>query len=276
MIEIKFVGTGTPGIEHTNVRACASTAVLIGDDVLLFDCGRFASSQLFRTGTPPYKVTHLFFTHSFHFDHTSDYPNLLFSRFHNDTTPLHVYGPQGTEKLTENIFKAFIDERGSSLFGKIKVTDIEEEDKVSTDNWTLSCVWTNHGPFYNQKSLAYKLVSEDKSIVFSGDVGCGRPDVDKSNAYSLNENLISLAKDADVFVMDAELEHTSVKDIAWAAKAAYAKHVVLTHMQSPEWVSSEVYSPVIKQGTDKEIIDEMRSVYDGIITIAKDLTSIYL
>ena len=276
MIEIKFVGTGTPVIERTNIRACASTAVIIGDDILLFDCGRFTSSQLFRIGTPPYKVTHQFFTHSFHFDHTSDYPNLLFSRFHNDTKPLNVYGPQGTEKLTENIFNAFIDERGSSLLGNIKVKDLQEGDNVSTDNWSLSCVWTNHGSFYNQKSLAYKLALDNKSIVFSGDVGCGRPDVDKSNAYVLNESLISLAKDTDVFVMDADLVHTSVNDIAWAAKASNAKHVVLTHMHVPGWSSSKAYSPIIKQGIDEEIIDEIETVYDGKVTIAKDLISIYL
>ena len=275
MIEIRFVGTGTPAIEQSEVRACASTAVIIGDDIILFDCGRYASSQLFRTGTPPYKVTHIFFTHSFHFDHTSDYPNLLFSRFHNDTKPLNVYGPPGTEKLTDNIFKAFIDERGPSLFGKIHVKDLQEGNEISTDNWSLSCVGTNHGSFYNQKSLAYKLVSEDKSVVFSGDVGCGRPDVDKSNAYVLNPSLISLAKDADVFVMDADLVHTSVKDIAWAAKASNAKHVVLTHTHISDWVSSEVYSPVINQGTDEEIIEEIMAVFDGTVTIAKDLTSIH-
>jgi len=103
MIEIRFVGTGTPVIEHTDVRACASTAIIIEDDIILFDCGRYTTSQLFHTGIPPHKVTHLFFTHSFHFDHTSDYPNLIYSRFHNDKTPLTVHGPPGTNKMTENI-----------------------------------------------------------------------------------------------------------------------------------------------------------------------------
>ena len=273
MIEIRFVGTN-PVIEDSIVRACASNAVLLEEEVLLFDCGRYASSQLFRTGTPPYKVTHLFFTHNFHFDHTCDYPNLLFSRFNNDETPLKVYGPKGTERLTEKIFDAFIDERDSRLFGEIEVKDIEEGDTVSSKHWTVSCVSTNHGTFYNKKSLAYKLVSDDKSIVFSGDIGCGRPDVKKSNSYILNEGLISLAKDVDVFVMDADLMHTSFRDVAWAAKASNAKQVVLTHMHLTGW--SSWFSPLIKQGTDDEIIEELRSVYEGIITIAKDLTSIYL
>jgi ribonuclease BN (tRNA processing enzyme) len=69
MIEIRFAGT-TPVIEDSKVRACASNAIIIGEEVLLFDCGRYASSQLFKTGIPPYKITHLFFTHNFHFDHT--------------------------------------------------------------------------------------------------------------------------------------------------------------------------------------------------------------
>jgi ribonuclease BN (tRNA processing enzyme) len=275
MIEIKFVGTGTPIIEHTNVRACASEAIIIGEDILLFDCGRFVASQLFRTGIPPYKVTHLFFTHSFHIDHTSDYPSLILSRFHNDKTPLTVYGPPGTEKLTENVFDAFIDERGPTLFGKIEVKDVEEGDITSSKLWNISSVWTNHGQFYDQKSLAYKIVSDNKSIVISGDVGCGRPEVPKSNAYALNENLISLAKNADLFIMDADLMHTTVADIARAAKDSNAKQVVLTHMHLPGWSSSNL-SPTAKQGTDDEIIDEIKKMYDGIITIAKDLTSIFL
>ena len=48
------------------------------------------------------------------------------------------------------------------------------------------------------RARAYKLVSGGKSIVISGDVGCGRPDVDKSNSYALNEKLIDLAQGADL------------------------------------------------------------------------------
>ncbi|MFA9496882.1 MAG: hypothetical protein ACERKS_13310, partial [Candidatus Bathyarchaeota archaeon] len=165
MIEIRFIGTGTPGIEQTKIRACASTAVIIEDDILLFDCGRYASSQLFQTGTPPYKVTHQFFTHNFHFDHTSDYPNLIYSRFHNDKTPLTVHGPPGTIKMTENVFNAFVCAKGPLLLEKIPVKDLEEGQTVSSKHWELSCVWTNHGPFYGHKSLGYKVVSGDKSIV---------------------------------------------------------------------------------------------------------------
>jgi ribonuclease BN (tRNA processing enzyme) len=145
---------------------------------------------------------------------------------------------------------------------------------VTGEGWSLSCVNTNHGEFYNEKSLAYKLVSEGKSIVISGDVGCGRPDVDKSNSYALNEKLIELAKDADVFVMDADLMHTSFRDVAWAASASNAKQVVLTHMHILGWVSG--FSPLVKQGNDDEIVTEIRSVYGGVITIAKDGASIYV
>jgi ribonuclease BN (tRNA processing enzyme) len=98
--------------------------------------------------------------------------------------------------------------------------------------------------------------------------------VDKSNSYTLNEKLIELAKDADVFVMDADLMHTSFKDVAWAASASNAKQVVLTHMHILGWVSG--FSPLVRQGTDDEIIEEIKSVYNGVVTIAKDLASIYI
>ena len=126
MIEIRIAGT-SPHIEDQTVKTCASTPLLVGEEVILFDCGRYATNQIFRTGIPPFKITHLFFTHNFHFDHTSDYPNLIFSRFNNDKTPLKVYGPQGTEKFTEKVFDTFAHVIGSDRFGEITVKDIEEE-----------------------------------------------------------------------------------------------------------------------------------------------------
>jgi ribonuclease BN (tRNA processing enzyme) len=90
-----------------------------------------------------------------------------------------------------------------------------------------------------------------------------------------NEALINLAKGVDVFIMDADLMHTSVDAIAWAAKESNAKRIVLTHMHLLGWRPG-VSHRVAVQGSYDEMIDEIRSVYGGVVTIAKDQTSIHL
>jgi hypothetical protein len=60
MVKVIITGSGCPVIHRLDdVKACASEAILIGDDVLLFDFGRHVSSQLLRSGVPPYNVPFL-------------------------------------------------------------------------------------------------------------------------------------------------------------------------------------------------------------------------
>ena len=274
MVKVIFAGTGHPILQRLDdVKACASEAILIGDDVLLFDCGRHVSSQLLRSGVPPYEVNYLFFTHIFHFDHTCDYSNLFFSRYVKASKKLSVFGPEGTVQFTDNVIRSFIDGRGPRIMENVSVKDIDEGFVHQTEQWQIECVKTTHGQMFNHMSLGYKITAEDKSIVVSGDVtvpsekgrGYG------NNAYSFNDKLIKLAKNTDLFIMDACLVHTTPEDLARAAKKANARKVVITHLHEPGFYS-ERYQRV--QLYYDDLIAEMNKIYDGEIIAAEDLKSI--
>lgn len=274
MVEIIFTGTGHPILQRLDdVKACASEAILIGDDVLLFDCGRHVSSQLLRSGVPPYDVNYLFFTHIFHFDHTCDYSNLLFSRWIKASKKLSVFGPEGTVEFTDNVIKSFIDGRGPRIMENVSVRDVDEGFVHRAEQWEIECVNTTHGPNFNKLSLAYKIIAEGKSVVVSGDITVPSDEGHRygNNAYSFNDKLIELAKDTDLFIMDACLVHTTPEDLARAAKKANARKVVITHLHEPGY-RSQRYRRV--QLDYDDLVTEMNKIYDGEVIAAEDLKSI--
>jgi len=274
MVKIIFTGTGHPILQRLDdVKACASEAVLVGDDILLFDCGRHVSSQLLRSGVPPYNVNYLFFTHIFHFDHTCDYPNLLFSRWGKASKKLSVFGPEGTVEFTNNVIKSFIDGRGLRIMENVSIRDVYEGFVHRTEQWEIECVNTTHGPNFNQFSLAYKINTKGKSIVVSGDITIPSEEGHRygNNAYSFNDKLVALAKDADIFIMDACLVHTTPEDLARAAIKANAKKVVITHMHEPGF-RSQRYQRV--QLDYDDLTAEINKIFRGEIIVAEDLKSI--
>ena len=279
MIKVIFAGTGTPGVERVDkVTACASEAILIGEDILLFDCGRWVSSQLLRSGVPPRKVNYLFFTHIFHFDHTCDYPNLLFSRY--PCRQLDVFGPQGTLEFTDNLLEALIDARARSIREFLSVRDVDEGMVHKARGWEVTCVRTKHGTSFGGISLAYKVSAEGKSVVISGDVtvpphGHGEYRFDVDNAYASNEKLLDLAREANLFIMDADLTHTTPVDMARAAKNANVKTVVLTHIHA-EGAIAKRRQDKIRQMSYNELIGEMKKIFNGEIIVAEDLESLTL
>ncbi len=284
MVKIIFTGSGIPQLQRLDdVKACASEAVLIGDDVLLFDCGRHVSSQLLRSGVPPYDVNYLFFTHIFHFDHTCDYSNLLFSRSVKATKKLNVFGPRGTIEFTDNVIRAYIDRRGPRIMENVSVSDIDEGFVYGTDSWQVECVNTTHGPRFNQLSLAYKISGEGKSIVISGDITIPSPEAGTiEDAYTLNDKLIEMAKNADLFVMDACLTHTTPESIAKAARKANVRKVAITHLfmpgtQAPERAMLHYggrKGEIVVQPEYNEFIAQINKIYDGEVIAAEDLKSI--
>jgi ribonuclease Z len=284
MVKIIFTGSGIPAIQRLDdVKACASEAILIGDDVLLFDCGRHVSSQLLRSGVPPYEVNYLFFTHIFHFDHTCDYSNLLFSRTVKDTRPLNVFGPKGTIEFTDNVIKAYVDRRGPRIMENVSVRDIGDGFVHGTDSWQVECVNTTHGSRFNQLSLAYKITAEGKSIVVSGDITI--PSLEAGtmdDAYALNGKLIDLAKDVDLFIMDACLTHTTPEGLAKAAQKANARKVAITHLLMPGTMASKraiqhyggSKNAIFVQPEYDEFISQINKIYEGEVIAAEDLKSI--
>ena len=102
--EIVFLGTAGP---LPNADRCgAGQVVVAGDTNVLVDCGWGAARRLIPSGIQPSSIGTALFTHM-HSDHITDVPDFLFLRWVTGaTTPLRVYGPEGTQEMVDGFLMA--------------------------------------------------------------------------------------------------------------------------------------------------------------------------
>jgi ribonuclease Z len=257
--------------------------VRIGDDHILFDCGPATTYKMVQADLHPRQINWLFFTHH-HSDHNADYPCFLMTRWdqggHGQET-LKVFGPPPTSLLTERLmgeegaftqdWKARVEHPVSQFMhqnrgGKLPrpkpvfdVKDIEPGVVFESDSWKVTAESVHHVEPWLQ-SMAYRVDSEEGSIVLAGDAGP-------------SDSLPKLIEGVDVLVMacayDAKKKvHPLVADvntgslpIANYAKEAKAKVLIATHS------STTLSSP----GTREKVVGDMAEVFKGRIIFADEL-----
>lgn len=284
-MKLVVLGTSAGGPPRLD-RQGSAWALLIGDDVLLFDCGPSATMQLVRAGIPLQRVTRVFFTHH-HFDHFIDYPYLAISSWLlGRRGPLEVHGPVPTARLSEQLFgaggifdqdlRARSQSEGAqrihlSNHGRrldhlvVNATDITSAGVVcSGPDWTVTAVFTRHTqPF--MESVAYRVDHGDRSVVFSGDTA-------PSGAVR------ELARDATVLVHECtrpdenlrelglESHHTGPAALGELARDARVKTLVLVHFSSANDSDEAIGA----------MADTVRRTYAGDVIAARDLTEVVI
>jgi ribonuclease Z len=224
MPRLIVLGSGTPA--PSPVRWGSSFLLQIGGEWMMFDCGPAATYKMYAAGFKSTEVDHLFFTHH-HSDHDADYPCFLLTRFDmsiGKESPLNVYGPTLTEQLTERVLGEGVGafwhdivartnhplsleayrSRGGALPRrppKINATDIQPGTVATGKSWEITAAPVEHVQPYLD-SLAYRIDSDEGSIVFSGDT---RP----------CQSLTDLARGADLLVMECIKLHDD-----WVATAS--------------------------------------------------------
>ena len=269
------------------MRWGSSFLVEIGGEWMMFDCGFAATYKMYRAGFKATDVDHLFFTHH-HSDHDADYPAFLLTRFDmsiGKENELRVYGPTLTEQLTERVMGEGVgaywhdivartnhplslwayQDRGGVLPRrppKIHARDVGPGTVATGNNWEITAARVEHVQPYLD-SLAYRIDSDEGSIVFSGDT---RP----------CQALTDLATGADLLVMecirlDREMAdedpgkyETSTIGAGQTAKDAGVKKMLLVH-QALQMEHPEAHT---------EAIGEVRSVYTGPTIWAEEMTEI--
>lgn len=275
-MKLTLLGTGVP---TPNPNRCGPALVVqVEGEAILMDCGSGTTHQLIRAKLDPSKVNYLFFTHH-HFDHNIDYAHFILATWTmGRETPLNVYGPRGTARLTkvllEDVFEADIQSRVSS--GKYKPSegleinsqDIDEGFVLEKGKWKLTCTRVDHFKHGENYTLAYRIDADGKSAVFSADTApCG--------------NLIRLAQGADVLVHEvfycpelvatgylwgrhrkeptnspadfvAPKGHTLPEQVGKLAKEAKVKKLVLTHFFSD--TNLEELARIVKNDFAGEVI----------------------
>ena len=249
-MKLYILGSGTP--TPSPERFGSSYVIKVGDDHIMFDCGPSTTHKLSKAGLTPVEIDYLLFTHH-HFDHDVDYPCFLLSRWNlhtGDENELQVFGPNLTEQLTHRLMDehegAFAHDwiarinhplslnahtsRGGKLprpAPKFKVKDIGPGKVCYGKTWEITAAPAEHvAPWLD--SLAYRLDSDEGSIVITGDT---RP----------CKSVTDLAMDVDTLVclcvyVQEEIEGTPEAEYmcgsitsAEMAHESNAKKLVLVH-----------------------------------------------
>lgn len=285
-MKLHILGAGAP--VATATRHGTSYVLETADEYVMFDCGPAATDKLVKAGIRPTEVGTLLFTHH-HFDHNIDYPCLLFSRWNeaSDPTPLNVYGPTLTERITHRILDEHEGAFASDWLARINhplslnaytkrggilprqppeadARDIGPGAVVEGASWKMRADTALHvQPWLD--SLAYRVDTEAGSVVITGDTApC--------------DSVTELARGVDTMVtlcvdFQAEIDGTPEGDymsgttsVARMAQAAGARRLVLTHQ-------TRKFDP---PGATERAVHEIREIYEGEIIWSQELQAINL
>lgn len=211
-LKVTLLGTGTGVPQPGRSQA----AVLVEDDrPLLFDCGAGTLLRLDQLGASLEALDTVILTHM-HLDHVSDLLALANARFLSDLPPLQVFGPQGTDAY----FQA-----AKSLYPNLAemdaaVRELAPMDAISLDGFDIFAEEARH----SVTALAYRLETEDKVLVYSGDTEpCSR--------------VAALADGADLLVHECSFpepfdvtNHSTPKKLGRMIRNQGIKRIVLTHL----------------------------------------------
>jgi ribonuclease BN (tRNA processing enzyme) len=296
----QLVLLGTQGGPNVNLRRSqASNAVVVDGRPYLVDCGYGALRSLVAAGIGYTQLGTGFITH-LHDDHMADIAALLTLQWTGSKQqPTDIYGPYGTAAMIDAaiaFMKANTDirvtdegrtTRPEQLFhGHDVQADVSPVQVFKDDRLTVTAIENAHFPdrakaAMRYRSLAYRLQTATRSIVFSGDT-----------AYS--KNLVALAKGADFFVCEIIDQSQYEANLAAArAQAAagnrnsIAQHVVETHsnnadvgrMAAEAGVKTVVLThllpgsnrPGVAEFPDSAYIDGVRQVFPGQVIVGRDL-----
>ena len=256
-MKITFLGTGSiiPNPNQKKKRSYSSILVEIGNDKLLFDIGPGTLTKLQSIGinTQIYP-NYLFITH-FHIDHCLDYLALVKSRHFNEKTchvgqgkKINVFGPPGLKEWNLDIFQNV--KKWSYMSNELnfkKVTNCKEIKSglvIKKKNWTVKCCPINH-----YDGIAFRVDSNGKSFVYSGDMG-------------YDERISILGKNSDLVAIECSFpnkrtlkgKHLEPEMIGKLAKLGNFKKIALVHMYPLNFCKEKEIVKIIRKSSDSKVI----------------------
>jgi ribonuclease BN (tRNA processing enzyme) len=253
----------------------------VNDTLYVIDCGDGVARQLVAANLSLDRLRHVFLTHH-HSDHTADYGNLLLLSWTAGLRArVDAWGPPPLAMITRLFFEMnatdietrIADEGRMPLQPLVHTHEIQEGGLVMQDeNVTVRAALVDHPPM--RHAFAYRFDSADRAIVISGDT---RP----------SDNLIGLARGADVLVHEALFpagveriaarspnaarlresimsHHTTAEEAGRVAQAAGVGLLVLSHFVPPD-------DPAI---SEQMWLDAARRHFRGRVIIGRDLMEI--
>ena len=275
-----LLGTGG-GPRPRKASSAPAQVILANETAYVVDCGDGVARQLAFAGVPLPQLRHVFLTHH-HSDHNADYGNLLWLAWAAGLRKrVDTWGPPPLEEMTRLFFEMnasdietrIADEGRVPLRPLIYVHELYQGGFVLQDeNVRVTASLVDHPPVV--PSFGYRFDAADRSLVISGDT-------------APSENLVELARGADVLVHEALYvpavdrlvarvpnaaslkqsilsHHTSAEDAGRVAEAAGVKVLVLSHLVPPDDASV----------TDEMWIAAARTHFRGKVIVGKDLLEV--
>jgi len=182
---------------------------------ICLDLGSGSLSHLFQWQDPA-DIEALVLSH-LHMDHVADiYPLRLYLNFDRPQKQLNVYAPEGAVKQLACVLSP----KGFEIFQKMLVFKTISEGTIQVGNFKLTFAKMTH----DIPSFAVKVEAGGKSLVYSSDT-------------TYNEELVELAKEADLLLSEATLnipvegvKHMTAAEAGQLAAKANVKRLVLTHV----------------------------------------------
>jgi ribonuclease BN (tRNA processing enzyme) len=260
-LEILFLGTGSPGIDLAECRGGACEIVFAQREPLLFDLGHLGLAHLLQAGLHPADIRHLFFTHTYHYDHFCDFAGFIMCRtLQRDAGPLQVYGPADTrERVSLLLSQVYAEDiRAQNLIRRnlIQFHTLDKDTPVQNAQWTVRAVHVKHGP----NALGFRVEAGGRSVTISGDIAEPQAGPGRRIAGFPCESIEQLAQGSDVFIMDACPMHSTPQAIGEAAVRAKPKKVILTHVR--DGASGQECRKVVQQ------------IFGGEVAVAENLSRV--
>ena len=151
-MQIVFLGTSSmvPTIDRNQLSVFLS----YGTEGILFDCGEGTQRQFKIAGISITKVSRILISH-WHGDHVLGLPGLMqtlsSSEYHRK---LEIYGPIGTKKRMEYMFKSFIFDKKLDF----EVCEVSSGIFFENGDFCLEAYPLEHGI----ETLGYRFVEKDK------------------------------------------------------------------------------------------------------------------
>jgi ribonuclease Z len=286
-LELVLLGTGSP-VPSAN-RSGACQGVLGGATALLVDCGWGATRRCFAAGLPPVRFAAIFFTH-LHSDHITDLADFLIMRWTGGaTSPLQVYGPEGTGAMVAGFRQAVeADTRyrfahhGEKLAAAGTECEVHEISVgpapavvAEIGDITVQAFEVDHRPVF--PAFGFRFERGGRSLVMSGDTNYCPGLVAGSQAADLlvceglhpqmmadyEANLRRVGAElAASLLEDAHTYHIPPEGAARIAQEAGVKHLVFSHILPP--IADE--GPAVEQ-----FVAGLDAVFPGKITVGHDL-----
>jgi ribonuclease Z len=278
-MRITALGTGMPN--QTKKAVSISYYVELGNgDKFIFDIGSGAMGNLFSLRPDFSKIDKVFASH-LHVDHVGDFMGLhIGSWLSGRYTPIHFYGPSGatpemgSKTFIEGMKQAYqwdIGTRTGALPDAGGVIEVHEFDYMQEN----AVVYQENGVTIRSwpaihsldGSVSYSLEWNGLKYVFGGDT------------YP-NKWYMKFAKDADIASHEAFLPPAALAEyFGWdLSQATYVSTRIHTEPQAFGKVMSTLkprmavgYHSVQSPENNAAITDGIRQVYDGPLTIARDL-----